>query len=71
VIQEKLPESGRSAPAIIGLANSLISWSLSHPIEAYSTEGSTDDAIHRAIGKRNPENQATTLQLYVEREMTP
>jgi DNA helicase-2/ATP-dependent DNA helicase PcrA len=31
VITRELPESGRSAPAIIALANRLVEWSLGHP----------------------------------------
>ena len=71
VTRRDLPQSGRSAPAIIGLANSLISWSQGHPIEAIRRRTPLTEPFIEPLDTGNPENLPTTLQLYVEREMSP
>ncbi len=71
VVSRELPDSGRSAPAIIDLANRLIEWSLSHPIESIRLRRPLTAPLIRPLSEGNPQDTATTLQLYIDREMTP
>ncbi len=71
VTMRELPDSGRSAPAIIDLANSLIDWSLTHPIESIRSRQPLTPPKIRPLVEGNPENAPTSLQLFVERTMSP
>ncbi|MEP7273211.1 MAG: ATP-dependent helicase, partial [Acidobacteriota bacterium] len=66
-----LPDSGRSAPAIIGLANRLIEWSLAHPLERIRTKRPLTPPMIRPLDEGNPKDSELTLQLHADREMTP
>ena len=71
VTRRELPQSGRSAPSIIQLANSLISWSLAHPIEAIRRKSPLTTPFIEPLESGNPNDLPSTLQLYVERNMSP
>ena len=71
VTGQLLPDSGRSAPLIIGLANRLIEWSLSHPIEKIREKKPLAPPMIRALPVGNPVDTPLTIQLAVHQELTP
>ena len=71
VVARELPESGRSAPGIIALANRLIKWSLDHPNESIRAKRPLAPPFISALKEGNPQDSALTVQLETGRRMTP
>ncbi len=69
VVSRELPVSGRSAPAIISLANRLIDWSLRHPNEEIR---SRTPLAHPLIepADDNPPDEPSNVQLHVDMKMS-
>ncbi|MGB4594704.1 MAG: ATP-dependent helicase [Anaerolineaceae bacterium] len=68
-----LPESGRSAPAIIDLANTLNRWVQKHHPNLYARDALTDPLIEPTKPgdpQKNPNNSADTVVI-IDRAFTP
>ncbi|QQS45683.1 MAG: ATP-dependent helicase [Acidobacteriota bacterium] len=70
VVPRQLPESGRSAPAIIALANRLIGWSLEHPNEEIRNRIPLEYPLIEPAGD-NPPDEPSNVLLHVDRKMSP
>lgn len=68
---QELPESGRSAPAIISLANRLIEWSLDHPNEKIREKRPLAPPMISPLKAGNPEDSPLGVRLETGLRMTP
>ena len=70
VLACELPESGRSAPAIISLANRLITWSEQHPIEAMRHRHPLSAPMILPLAEGNPPDGPGNIRVLVDRRMS-
>lgn len=70
VTARELPESGRSAPAIISLANRLITWSGEHPIEPLRQRQPLTAPMILPLPEGNPPDTPSNIRILVDRKMT-
>jgi DNA helicase-2/ATP-dependent DNA helicase PcrA len=66
----ELPESGRSAPSIIRLANRLIAWSTHHPREEVRQRTPLTGPTIRPLAEGNPEDCPGNIEIHLDRKMT-
>ncbi len=74
VTERPLPESGRSAPAIISLANELVRWSRTNPLIPHLHEALSDQRIEPTRPgdpQQNPEDGQVYLDWEPEVNVTP
>lgn len=69
VAARELPESGRSAPAIISLANSLIKWSGEHPVEALRRRRPLTGPLIQPLADGNPPDGPANIRVLVDKKM--
>ncbi|MFN7623080.1 MAG: ATP-dependent helicase [Acidobacteriota bacterium] len=70
VAAQELPESGRSAPSIIALANRLITWSENHPVEPLRERHPLTPPLIAPLATGNPEDRPGNIRVLLERKMT-
>lgn len=70
VVPRELPESGRSAPAIISLANRLIEWSLKHPNDEIRRRTPLEHPLIEPAGD-NPPDQPSNIRIHLDDRMSP
>lgn len=70
VTARELPESGRSSPAIISLANRLITWSESHPTELLRQRQPLSAPLIMPLTEGNPPDSPAGIRIMVEQKMT-
>ncbi len=70
VVARELPESGRSAPRIISLANSLIEWSLNHPNPMIRDRKPLAPPLIQPVENGNPPDTPSNIQIFTDRKMT-
>jgi DNA helicase-2/ATP-dependent DNA helicase PcrA len=70
----ELPESGRSTPSIIGLANRLIEWTATHPVEALRSRRPLAPPFISPLAEGNPADPAGDspggIRILADRKMT-
>jgi len=74
VVDRPLPESGRSSPAIIALANELVHWSRTNPRVSHLREALADQQIeptHPDDPQQNPANSQIYIDWEPETNVTP
>lgn len=69
VTARELPESGRSAPAIISLANCLITWSGRHPVESLRRRRPLTGPLIQPLAEGNPSNVPANIRVLVDKKM--
>ncbi len=69
VQSQELPESGRSAPSIIALANRLIDWTENHPFEPLRNRRPLTRPMIVPLAGGNPEDQPHNIRVLLERRM--
>lgn len=67
VVARELPESGRSAPAIIAMANRLIEWSLNHPHPKLREKQPLTRPLIRPAENNPPDREANVRIMLEER----
>jgi DNA helicase-2/ATP-dependent DNA helicase PcrA len=73
-VERPLPESGRSSPAIIALANELVRWSRADTLIPHLHEALSDQRIERTRPgdfQPNPENGQIHIDWDAEKNITP
>jgi DNA helicase-2/ATP-dependent DNA helicase PcrA len=70
VVSRELPESGRSAPRIIALANRLIEWSLNHPNQAIRDRVPLSPPLIQPVENGNPPDTPDSVQVLAGQKMT-
>ena len=66
----ELPESGRSAPSIIRLANRLIAWATHHPREEVRQRRPLAGPTIRPLTEGNPADHPGNIEIHLDRKMT-
>ncbi|MFM8395018.1 MAG: ATP-dependent helicase, partial [Acidobacteriota bacterium] len=69
VTAQELPESGRSAPSIIALANRLIAWSENHPVGPLRERRPLTPPMIAPLTTGNPEDRPGNIRVLLERKM--